>query len=42
MSDLSAISAMFEEIKETAKRIESNTEKPNTVNNNSKVPHQNT
>lgn len=33
MSDLSAISTMFEEIKETAKRIETNTEKPNNENN---------
>lgn len=33
MSDLSAISTMFEEIKETTKRIEANTEKPNTENN---------
>lgn len=33
MSDLSAISAMFEEIKETAKRIETNTKKPNNENN---------
>lgn len=33
MSDLSAISAMFEEIKQTIKRIETNAEKPNTENN---------